>query len=189
MNPLPLFPRSPPPAFLEIGLQSMTLNIVPRMSPRLTIGSILHPTLTKTPSCVLSYRRALHRTARTPALPSWSFCLRPVVPFAHSRHAQSSPIVASGIRTIFIQTENTPNADVSVASMPVPLDTNLQGLEILAESPNITWKLFITVPRILNSTINSGPPPPITACCTTSQHRWNHVGILRPRLHHCYKGR
>lgn len=167
----------------------MTSNIVPRMSSRLITRSILHPRSITTPRCVLSYTRALHQTARTSALPFWSFRSRPVVPSAHPRHAQSSRIIAPGIRTIFIQTENTPNADVSVAAKPVPLDTNLQGPEILAESPNITWKSFFTVPRIFISTLNSGSPPPITTCCTASQYRRNHIGLLRPRLHHCYKGR
>ncbi len=167
----------------------MPSNTVFRMSSRLTTRPIFHRSLTTNLRCVLSYRRALHQTARTPALPSWSFRWRPVIPLAHPRHAQLSPVVASGIRTIFIQTENTPNADVSVATKSVHLNTNLQGLEIPAEPSNIAWKPFITVPRIFISTINPGPPAPITACCTTSEHWRNYVGLLRPRFYHRYKGR
>ena len=42
------------------------------------------------------------------------------------------------MRTIFIQTENTPNADVSIRSNQYLWMLTMEGLEILAKSTYIT---------------------------------------------------
>jgi len=56
-------------------------------------------------------KRALHHS-RTPVITSSTARLRPKLQPSYDRTASPLPVAVRG-RTIFIQTENTPNADVS----------------------------------------------------------------------------
>ena len=122
----------------RIPLRTMVLCTVARMNFRLTTKSKLQPSRTKSPFILAYCRRATYQTARTTALPPWSPLSRPVVTSLRPLVAQLSPLFASRSRSIFIQTENTPNADVSLTANAEPLDANLEGLEIPAQSFNTT---------------------------------------------------
>ncbi|MCJ1299516.1 hypothetical protein MMC08_002308 [Hypocenomyce scalaris] len=56
-------------------------------------------------------RRGIHQSSRISALTASSARLRPKVQPLHQPTFLPQPLAASGSRTIFIQTENTPNAD------------------------------------------------------------------------------
>ena len=58
-------------------------------------------------------RRGVHQSSRISALTASSARLRPKLQPLHQPTFLPQPLAASGSRTIFIQTENTPNADVS----------------------------------------------------------------------------
>jgi len=56
-------------------------------------------------------RRGVHQAARIPSITASTVRLRPKLRPLHQPTFSPHPLLASGIRTIFIQTENTPNAD------------------------------------------------------------------------------
>jgi hypothetical protein len=57
--------------------------------------------------------RSIHQTARIPAITSSQARHRPILQPYHQSSSLPTPSTSLGSRTIFIQTQSTPNADVS----------------------------------------------------------------------------
>ncbi len=85
-------------------------------------SKLLHRSVSKVRVCRISAnvsrlatasRRSVHQNSRAVAITASSARLRPKLQPLHQPVFLPQPIAASGSRTIFIQTESTPNADVS----------------------------------------------------------------------------
>ena len=135
-----------------------------------------------------SYTRVAHHHAKMPAITASRSRLRPTLQRFHQPATLTQPTTVPGYRTIFIQTESTPNADVSDVGCCCLLVLITIGAQIPPQPSNITSGFIITVPRISLAEIDISATTSFTACCSIAQYWWNHLGILWTRLHHCHQG-
>lgn len=108
--------------------------------------------------------------------------------------SQPTPIIRPDFgnrRTLFIQTENTPNQDVSAhkPSPPsrrirIPILTLLPGPKIPTKPPHPPRKLPLLLPRIPVPPLHPRTPAPLPARLLPLQRRRRHLRLLRLRLHH-----
>lgn len=132
-------------------------------------------------------RRGVHQNSRAVAITASSARLRPKLQPLHQPVFLSHPIAATGSRTIFIQTENTPNADVSedgLWMMMLHLCSRTSGTEILTQPSGTASGFVVALLGIPFPAINLGSTASLTSGGTTPQYRWNHLCVLRARLHH-----
>ena len=143
---------------------------VPRLNPGLMARLWSRPTSTQSSRVSASSTKALHQTVRTSTRTLWSPHSRPTI-----YSSPTSPVVipfpsAFGIRTIFIQTENTPNADVGLLHVQrFPMLTT-RGTQISTQSSNPPQHSLIIICGVPISTINISPSPSIATCRATFEH-------------------
>lgn len=115
------------------------------------------------------YHRPIHIAARPAAFAPWSMIMhsRPMMrPFQPSL-LSLQPTLPAGRRTIFIQTENTPNPDVSISIRKLAnAILILEGAEIHSEPSYITAKLILNLSGVFVSKIYFGCSPSFASCRT-----------------------
>ena len=147
------------------------------------------------PATLGSYR-AIHHSARLPAITPSETRHRPALR-PHHHPAAPSPISK---RTIFIQTENTPNPDVSFGHL-IPFDMDhgenclltwidcfVLGVEIHSQLPCPSGGFPDYLHRVPVSAVDSCTSPPIPPGRQLVKLRRRLIRLLRGRLYHSDQG-
>lgn len=101
-------------SFSDLSFAHISIMAIFTMSTMIPRASLPLQSLrcsSKAPRVTPQYRGALHQSTRPTSLTAFSQRPRPLIRPASTRLA---PEIAGSVRTIFIQTENTPNVNVSI---------------------------------------------------------------------------
>jgi hypothetical protein len=104
-----------PPPFRPIASTSMTTSsIMSSMIPQASLPLRALRNARRISQAALECHRAFHQSIRSNTLTPSRTPTRPLVRRSTARSFLQANAIAGSLRTIFIQTENTPNADVSI---------------------------------------------------------------------------
>ena len=128
----------------------------------------------KTPKSLVSQKLACHHssTGIAPALTASTSRRRPRLSNLHQSSTFSPAVPPTGRRTIFIQTESTPNVDVGWRKRLVEYRMLIlsKGLKVPAQPPHLTPRTCISIPGISQSEVHPSATTSIATRRTAIEH-------------------